>query len=199
MYDSVKKAALVDPQTFLGDRAEKLDLCLVCEMCWTPQHQEVYPITQSAEWCRKLMPIATATVATIKIVNGAAGVLRCFHPGIPTLPQALVDKADAATKKFGKKSSVADFMEVQAVLEKQDRVQGKQEGYCRREFKKFLNQVDSDNVWAHLSRDCCLQRGCRSGSVPDVERRCAAKSTPASPTTTPASFVAPGVSRKRTR
>ena len=113
-----------------------------------------YEITVQGDTCLKVMPIAKATLSTIKALNGIAGVAQCFFPGLPAIPKSVLDKAKATIDQFDVESSVAEFDEVQNVLAKQDgdRKQGKQDGYCRRQFKQLLEKQDPDHNWAKLKR-----------------------------------------------
>ena len=87
---------------------DTLELCLVCEVCWRPQRgNDAYEVTTKSDFCAKVprcthtarprgnalivvprdvcamqvMPIAKATLYTIKAVNGLAGIAQCFLPG----------------------------------------------------------------------------------------------------------------------
>ena len=89
---------------------DTLELCLVCEVCWRPQRDDdpdqngAYDVTTQSALCAKVragphahiclahapadvmcalqvMPIAKATLYTIKAVNGLAGIAQCFFPG----------------------------------------------------------------------------------------------------------------------
>ena len=113
-----------------------------------------YEITVQGDTCQKVMPIAKATLSTIKALNGIAGLAQCFFPGLPSIPKSVLDKAKATIDQFDVESSVAEFDEVQSVLAKQDgeREQGKQDGYCHRQFKQLLAKEDPDHNWAKLQR-----------------------------------------------
>ena len=83
---------------------DTLELCLVCEVCWRPQRNGAYDVTTKSDLCAKVrarqhshtcytsfgnrspcvaqvMPVAKATLYTIKAVNGLAGIAQCFFPG----------------------------------------------------------------------------------------------------------------------
>ena len=98
------------------------------------------------------MPIARATLSTIILLNKALGLVQCFYPVAPALHQKALHDADEIIKRYGAESSVADFPTLQKKLVSEDKQQDKQEGYCLREFKNFLQEVDPDNTWAHLTR-----------------------------------------------
>ena len=111
------KGAIKDPAGFLEKElklsaVDKLELCLVCEVCWRPQRDGAYDVTTKSDLCAKVrrrytytpprgpgravsapdrsvaccslpqvMPVAKATLYTIKAVNGLAGIAQCFFPG----------------------------------------------------------------------------------------------------------------------
>merc|ERR1740117_1774048 len=116
--------AISDPKAFafqkLKDHAmNTLFLSLVCEACWMPQ-EGAYEITVQGETCQQVMPIAKATLSTIKALNGLAGLAQCFFPGLPSIPKDVLKEAKATVNQFDVESSVAEFDEVQSVLAKQD-------------------------------------------------------------------------------
>ena len=155
MYDS-SKAAFKDPKQFLIEKLEdqmttKVYLSLVCELCWTAQ-PDAYEVTKPTDWCRKVLPIAGATLSTILALNGVAGIAQCFFPGVPVLSNTATDAAKKTLKHFREESSVSEFERMQTVLETEAGEQGKQHGYCLREFKNFLQEVDEKHVWAKLKR-----------------------------------------------
>jgi hypothetical protein len=151
------KGAISDPKAFALEKLKEhavntLFLSLVCEVCWMPQ-EEAYEITVQGDTCQKVMPIAKATLSTIKALNGLAVLTQCFFPGLPSIPKSVLDEAKATIDQFDVESSVAEFDEVQSVLAKDgDREQGKQDGYCRRQFKQLLAKEDPKNEWAKLKR-----------------------------------------------
>ena len=103
------KGAIKDPVEFLKEElklhaVDTLELCLVCEVCWRPQRNGAYDVTTKSDLCAKVrarqhshtcytsfgnrspcvaqvMPVAKATLYTIKAVNGLAGIAQCFFPG----------------------------------------------------------------------------------------------------------------------
>jgi len=155
------RGAITDPKAFMLEQlkaraVETLYLCLVCELCWMPQPGE-YEVTQQSEACRQVMPMAKATLSTIKALNGVAGIAQCFFPmAVPTVPRSVLQEMRATIDQFDAESSVVEFDEVQRVLEAGDaegkREQGKQEGHCARQFKRLLEKEDPDHNWAQLTR-----------------------------------------------
>eukprot|EP00964_Phaeocystis_antarctica_P055960 scaffold32960_cov58-Phaeocystis_antarctica.AAC.2 len=152
------KGVISNPMAFafakLKEHAvDTLFLSLVCEACWMPQ-EGAYEITVQGDTCQTLMPIAKATLSTVNALNGIAGLAQCFFPGLPSIPKNVMDKAQATINELDVESSVAEFDEVQSLLAKQDgeREQGKQDGYCRRQFMRLLKEKDPDNNWAKLKR-----------------------------------------------
>ena len=110
-------------------------------------------ITQQKEACVKILPAAKATLSVIKGLNGIAGVVKCFVPGVPTISSATLDGAGSFLGELDQDSSVAEFEKTQAVLDKEgDKSTGKQDGYSRREFKKLLDKEDAQHVWAEMER-----------------------------------------------
>ncbi|KAJ8603198.1 hypothetical protein CTAYLR_003808 [Chrysophaeum taylorii] len=161
LYDATSEAveaARANPgRYFLEKLKEKavdtLYLSLVCEMCWTPQ-SPAYEVTQQTERCLELMPIAKATFATVRALNGIAGIAQCFFPGVPSIPRSVLTAVKATIDDFDAESSVADFDSVQSVLEKAagERQASGQVGYCSREFDRFLEKEDPNHEWANLER-----------------------------------------------
>ena len=164
---SAVKNAFDDPMGFAREKlkersVETLYLSLVCECCWTAQPGP-YEVTKKNEhYCRRVLPIAKQTVSIMKATNTAASVVKCFFPHlpIPTLTKETVNDITAMIDNLDQESSVDDYKEVQKVLFKQDgeRKQGKEDGYCRREFKKFLEEVDPDNKFQKLRRLIVVDR-----------------------------------------
>ena len=171
------KDAISDPKAFAFEKLKEhavntLFLSLVCEACWMPQ-TGAYKITTQDDTCQKVMPIAKATLSTVKALNGIAGLAQCFFPLLcllPSIPKGVMDTAQATIDELDVESSVAEFDEVQRVLkETDDREQGKQDGYCRRQFKQLLEKEDPGHEWAKLKRailaegksiwicDCCTK------------------------------------------
>ena len=110
-------------------------------------------ITQQSEACVKILPAAKATLSVIKGLNGVAGVVKCFVPGVPTLSSAALGGAKSFLDELDQASSVAEFKTAQAVLDKEgDKSTGKQDGYSRREFKQLLDEKDAQHVWAEMER-----------------------------------------------
>ena len=151
--------AINDPYAFalkeLKARSVKtLYLCLVCELCWMPQPKGYLVTVQSEEWrseeCRKIMPMAKATLSTINALNGVAGLAQCFFPMVPTLPQSALNQMTSTIDQLNAESSVAEFPQVQKVLAEAagEPEQGKQTGYCLRQFKQLLpnHKVVSDKT-----------------------------------------------------
>ena len=174
---STLKDAISDPRALAFKKLKEhavntLFLSLVCEACWMPQ-TGAYKITTQDDTCQKVMPIAKATLSTVKALNGIAGLAQCFFPLLcllPSIPKGVMDTAQATIDELDVESSVAEFDEVQRVLkETDDREQGKQDGYCRRQFKQLLEKEDPGHEWAKLKRailaegksiwicDCCTK------------------------------------------
>ena len=58
------------------------------------------------------MPIAKATLSTIKANNGVAGVTQCFFPGLTKVRQKYLDEASGMLSELRLEDSVAEFDEV---------------------------------------------------------------------------------------
>ena len=53
------EGAILDPASFLEKElvlraVNKLELCLVCEVCWRPQHDGAYDVTKKSDLCAKV-------------------------------------------------------------------------------------------------------------------------------------------------
>merc|ERR1740124_502441 len=144
-------SAISDPSGFLKDQ---LKLRLVCEVCWRPQREGAYEVTTKSDLCAKVMPVAKATLYTIKAVNGLAGVAQCFFPGVAAVPKKSLERASNLLEELDAPSSVAEFDNMQARLESdtKDKDAGKMEGGCLREFTRFLEKEDPSHKWADLQR-----------------------------------------------
>ncbi|KAJ8613959.1 hypothetical protein CTAYLR_008795 [Chrysophaeum taylorii] len=151
---------------------EAMHLFLVCEMCWLPQPRGL-KITAAAV-VRDLLPIAEATMAVVRAVNGVAGVALCFLPGVPRIPMSMVAEIGHATEQQQQRPRRSNWQA----------------------FARFLDEEDPLRVWADLSRlvhcgedssmwvcnGCadvlkhhndkpyaCLRRLCKPILVPDLE------------------------------
>merc|ERR1740124_1586574 len=106
-------SAISDPSGFLKDQ---LKLRLVCEVCWRPQREGAYEVTTKSDLCAKVMPVAKATLYTIKAVNGLAGVAQCFFPGVPAVPKKSLERASNLLEELDAPSSVSEFDNMRAML-----------------------------------------------------------------------------------
>mmetsp|Transcript_19703 Transcript_19703/g.27020 ORF Transcript_19703/g.27020 Transcript_19703/m.27020 type:complete len:802 (-) Transcript_19703:124-2529(-) len=145
---------------------EKEYLALVCELCHQPQRPAI-ELTKPKEIVGKILPLAKVGLKFVCNLSTASRMGRMF--GFPTL--VLPSKAVNQTKDFLEsvgKSSLDDFEELQKRAkrdyggeETKERAGGDgsktfeeqdiSEGYCAREFRHFLKEVDPKDEWCGLS------------------------------------------------
>mmetsp|Transcript_19700 Transcript_19700/g.27016 ORF Transcript_19700/g.27016 Transcript_19700/m.27016 type:complete len:278 (-) Transcript_19700:336-1169(-) len=145
---------------------EKEYLALVCELCHQPQRPAI-ELTKPKEIVGKILPLAKVGLKVVCTVSNVSSLGRVFGFPTPVLPPEAVDQAKGFLESVGK-SSMDDFKELQKRAkrdhggeEKQakegaggggaDEEQDMREGYCAREFRHFLKEVDPKDEWCGLS------------------------------------------------
>ncbi|KAJ8601597.1 hypothetical protein CTAYLR_008457 [Chrysophaeum taylorii] len=163
-YRDVEKM-VTEPSAFFEATCKskkKLFLSLVCEMCWMPQ-PDAYDATQHAESCRKVMPIAKATLGMIATLNVAASIAQCFYPGVRSISKSRLEAAKKAIGQFDAERSVVEFDAIQSKLEESDRDCERgallQTKYCLRELMDLIEKLDPKHVWANLEHVLLLPDG----------------------------------------
>mmetsp|Transcript_19696 Transcript_19696/g.27002 ORF Transcript_19696/g.27002 Transcript_19696/m.27002 type:complete len:495 (-) Transcript_19696:1037-2521(-) len=145
---------------------EKEYLALVCELCHQPQRPAI-ELTKPKEIVGKILPLAKVGLKFVCNLSTASSLGGVF--GFPTLelPAGAEEKVKDFLESVGN-SSLDDFEELQKRAkrdyggeETKERAGGDgsktfeeqdiSEGYCAREFRHFLKEVDPKDEWCGLS------------------------------------------------
>ena len=138
---------------------EEYEMALLCQLCYTSQETKVWPVKLSKrkesveKMCKKILPIAKASIAVAKGVNGVAGIARMLGYPVPTIP---VEYVEASMTYLSHPTSVSDYDRLEKRLMQVDKhtnaaADGKTlEGYSQREFQRYLEEVDEKHDWGEL-------------------------------------------------
>jgi hypothetical protein len=136
---------------------DSLNLTLVCELCHQPQ-PDPYKVSTPREFLVKMLPLAKVGIKVVCGLNAISKLGRLFG-----LPSPVIDKEDMdAAKEFVDavgKSTLDDYKELQERARLEAGAAGLQageeqsmgEGYCAREFRRFLQAVDPKEQWSGLA------------------------------------------------
>ena len=107
------------------------------------------------------LPVMRLGVQAISVVNGAAGLLSLFCPGVPSslIPEGMAEKAKKFVDCLDREgSSVGDHEVVQNVVDG-DGDGGAKRGSELRQFEKFINEFDPEANYSNLRKVCDKSNG----------------------------------------
>ena len=107
------------------------------------------------------LPVMRLGVQAISVVNGAAGILSLFCPGVPSslIPEGMAEKAKKFVDCLDREgSSVGDHEVVQNVVDG-DGDGGAKRGSELRQFEKFINEFDPEANYSDLRKVCDKSNG----------------------------------------
>jgi hypothetical protein len=147
----------VQQEVLAGLLKETEHLSLICELCHQTQFP-AYELTKPREVVGKVFPLAKVGLKVACLVNTASSLGRVFGLPTPVLSSEMMAKAKVFVES-ARSSSLDDFELLQ------ERARGDNgggdsgpanekdmsEGYCAREFRRFLKEVDPKDEWCGLS------------------------------------------------
>jgi len=146
----------VRPDVLSGLLKETEYLSLICELCHQTQFP-AYELTKPREVVGKVIPLAKVGLKVVCLANTASSLGRVFGLPTPVLSSETMAKAKEFVESAAS-SSLEDF----EIL--QERARGDNggwdsglanedmsEGYCAREFRRFLKELDPKDEWCGLS------------------------------------------------
>ena len=141
---------------------DKEYLALICELCHKPQDPPI-GLLHPKEFVSKFLPLAKVGLKVACVANAVSGLGRVFGLPTPVLSGETLDKAAEFVDAVNK-STLDDFQELQERAKQlhsssdvgkgsggEQSVQSMDEGYCVREFRRFLKKEDPDDLWSGLS------------------------------------------------
>ena len=134
---------------------DKMHLALVCELCHQPQ-PEPYIVSQPRELVAKVLPLAKVGLKVVCGLNSISKLGRVFGLPSPVIDREDLDKVKEFADAVGR-STLDDYKELQERAKMQSGAAGSEkeksmgEGYCAREFRRFLQTVDPGDKWSGLA------------------------------------------------
>ncbi|CAH0376009.1 unnamed protein product [Pelagomonas calceolata] len=136
---------------------EEMWLYLVDELTGkpvVPEGESIYPIriTKPAEVVSKLLPVMQVGLHAASLVNGVAGVVRCFGYPCPKVPEAWRAGAQDSVEILKQESSVEAFGAVHEEVLGGGEETKTTRGAALRELKTFFAERDKQGSYAGLRR-----------------------------------------------
>jgi hypothetical protein len=137
---------------------DTLHLSLVCELCHQPQ-PDPYTVSKPREFVAKMLPLAKVGLKVVCGLNSISKLGRLFGLPSPVIDKEDLDQAKEFVDAVGK-STLDNYAELQEKAKMQSGAAGSQkqqeeksmgEGYCAREFRRFLNAEDPEDKWSGLA------------------------------------------------
>ena len=142
-FDSTARQDMI-----LEQLRDKLYLSLVCELCHQPQ-LDLYTVTKPREFVAKVLPLAKVGLKVVCGLNSISKLGRVFGLPSPVIADEDLVKAKEFADSVGK-SSLDDYKQLQERAQLgSEKSMG--EGYCAREFRRFLKNEDPKDYWSGLA------------------------------------------------
>ena len=140
--------------------SKKMTLRLVCQYTGEPVG-DGYEITAPREVVPKLLPLLSAGLKAMTVINGAASLAKFVGLPLPDklIPASVVDKTTEIVEGLGAGESafpcVAEAAGVAVGADSPDEAKTKLSRHQQREFEAFLADADPEALWK-CAKSLCL-------------------------------------------
>ena len=137
----------------------KIYLYLLCEVCFEPQDDYGYPIEvhepKKNVW--KLLPLAQATLVTIKLLNVGLKIGRCFGFPTPVLHDSMLHEASSFLDAFDSKT-LLPYQQLQQVVTSSLDLKAA-DNFTISELEILINREDPQQMWKRFLTKYTLPSG----------------------------------------
>jgi len=143
----------------------KIFLYFLCEVCFEPQDDYGYPIEvhepKKNVW--KLLPLAQATLVTIKLLNVGLKIGRCFGFPTPVLHDSMLQEASSFLDAFDSKT-LLPYQQLQQVVTssldlKATDTPNLKDNFTISELEILINREDPQQLWKRFLTRYTLPSG----------------------------------------